>query len=851
MLIRHLLIAGLFVGSLSLHAQQGDHKDAPGTAQIDPIPADKIPPSPVLSIPDALKAFRLQPGFRIEAVASEPLVQDPVAMAFGPEGKLWVCEMTDYMPDVDGNGEDAPTGKIVLLEDTDGDGKMDKRTEFATGLHMPRALALVRDGLLVAEPPHLWFYPITEGNKAGARIEVAKDYGNTRSPEHTANGLVWALDNWIYSADHTTRFRNTDGEWKRQPTTTRGQYGLAQDDFGRLVYNSNSDQFRIDLVPSAYLRRNPDYRGTEGLNVDPIGSQLTWPVHITPAVNRGYSKGILRPDGTLEKFTAACSPLIYRGDNFPAEYNGNAFVCEPAANLVKRNILTETNGVMTGRQAYAKAEFLASMDERFRPVNLKNGPDGALYVIDMYRGNIEHKIFVTTYLRRQIKARNLESPLHCGRIYRVVYGDGKPANELLTGLGSAQLVPKLASPKGWVRDTAQQLLVENDNEAVIPALREQALQSTNPLAQIHSLWTLDGMQQTDKATLLTALDAKSARVRTAAIQICDSMLKTAAAPALLAKLTAMASSDLDADVQRQLGFTLGESSSPEAWAGLLTVAKNSVGDHLTREAVLSSLAQKEVDFLKAILADKTWSEAKPGRSEFVAGLAQCILNERKTNHIAQALSAAADASGWQRRAILDGLSAKITTLKGKTAPRPKLVYFAAEPEGFVALNKAQDASLGERLAKLNRVITWPGQPGYVPPPVIRPLTADEQKRFDKGAKTFSETCAACHQLTGLGQAGLAPPLADSEWVLGTEKRTVRIVLQGLHGPVKVEGKEYDLEMPSFSTFTDDQIAEILTYIRREWEHGAEPVTVNTVKAIREATQNHEEAWSEAELLKVH
>ncbi len=849
MLIRFLLIGGLFAGSLQ--AQLGDHKDAPGTSQIDPIPLDKIPPAPVLSPEDALKSFRLQPGFRVEVVAAEPLVQDPVAMQIAPDGKIWVAEMTGYMPDVDGNGEDALNGKIVFLEDTKGDGKMDKRTEFATGLHLPRGLMLVRDGLLVAEPPHLWFYPILEGNKAGQRIEIAKDYGNTRSPEHTANGMQWSLDNWIYSADHTTRFRNTDGEWRREPTTTRGQFGLSQDDYGRLVYNSNSDQFRIDLVPSAYLRRNPDYRSSEGLNVDPIGSQLTWPVRMTPAVNRGYSKGILRPDGTLEKFTAACGPVIYRGDNFPAEFQGNPFVCEPAANMIKRDILTETNGVMTGRQAYEKSEFLGSMDERFRPVSLKNGPDGALYIVDMYRGNIEHKLFVTTYLRRQIKARNLEQPLHCGRIYRVVYGPDKPAGELLSDLGSAQLVAKLASPKGWVRDTAQQLLVERANPDVIPALKAQAINSPNPLAQIHSLWTLDGMQQTDKATLLSALDAKSGKVRSVAVQLCEPLFKTADASVLLAKLTTMAQSDLDADVQRQLAFTFGESSAPEARSGLLTVAKNSTGNPLTREAILSSLAQREVDFLKALLVDKSFAAPDHGRKELFAGLAQCILNERKTNHIAQALTLATEATGWQRVAILDGLASKVMTSKGKVVSKPKLVYFAAEPEGLAQLEKSQDKSLGNRLEKLNHVITWPGQPGYVAPPVIRPLTADEQALYDAGQKTFSETCAACHQLTGLGMAGLAPPLADSEWVLGSEQRLVRIVLAGLHGPVKVEGKSYDLEMPSFATFTDEQIAQILTYIRREWEHGANPVKVSSVKAIRTAAQKHEEAWSEAELLKIH
>ncbi|MEO7678962.1 MAG: PVC-type heme-binding CxxCH protein, partial [Verrucomicrobiota bacterium] len=459
------MLAVMALANFSL-AQNGDKT---GEKQESLVPADKIPPSPVLTPDQALKSFKIAPGFRIELVASEPLIHDPVAINFAPDGRIWVLEMSGFMPNADGKGEDQPVGKVAIIEDTDGDGKMDKRSVFVDGLVMPRAIGLVRDGLLVAEPPHLWFFRDTDGDgKSDNKTEVAKDYGDTKNPEHTANGLMWAMDNWIYSANHTTRFRNEDGEWRREVTTFRGQWGISQDDFGRIVYNSNSDQFRMDLVPSHYLRRNPNYRNPAGLNVDPIRNQTTWPIRVTPGVNRGYREETLRADGTLAKFTAACAPLIYRGDNFPEEFRGNAFVCEPSANLVKRNILREENGGIAGRQAYTNAEFLASTDERFRPVNLNNGPDGALYLVDLYRGILQHRIYLTSYLRAQAESRGLQQPTGLGRIYRLVAEGSSPKPVILSKLSSAELVENLSNSKGWVRDTAQRLLVERNEAKTIP-----------------------------------------------------------------------------------------------------------------------------------------------------------------------------------------------------------------------------------------------------------------------------------------------------------------------------------------------------------------------------------------------
>lgn len=834
-----IIAVGIFLNS-PIYAQRGDERDAPGAKQVDPIPIDKIPPQPVLSPEESLRAFKLQPGFHIELVASEPLVHDPIAMQFAPDGKLWVVEMSDYMPNVDGVGEDKPLGKIVVLESTHNDGHYDKRVVFVEHLVLPRAVSLIRDGVLIGEPPHLWFYPIIDGDKPGQRVEVANDFGSDYNPQATANGLMWALDNWIYCASHTTRFRNTDGDWERGPTIRRGEWGISQDDYGRLVYNSNEDQFRIDLVPSEYIQRNPDYHHAWGLNVDPIHDQTVWPAHMTPGVNRGYWKNILRPDGTLAKTTAACGPLIYRGDNFPPEYRGNAFVCEPAGNLVIRDLLFESNGTMTGREAYASEDFIASTDERFRPVSLYNGPDGALYMVDFHRGILEHRLSVTSYLRHQIEARHLTNPQGLGRIYRITYGNSNPARVTLADLDSAQLVEKLDSPNGWIQDTAQRLLVERDNPNVLAALKNQAVHARNPVAQIHTAWTLDGMGQLDKATVFSLLSSRHPKVRAAGVRLSERFLHGADAKEFFDHLLALAQSDLDPDVQLQLGFTFGQSTRPEADNGLRIVAENSSGWPLVREAVITSLYERELQFIEEL--SPQWPENQKGRDALFQGLAECVVNSRETNRITRLLKVASAGPEWQQIAILDGLGARSRLGARK-------IYFASEPLGLVRLK--ENPRLAQRIARVEQLLTWPEQPGYVPPPFVPPLTADEQKSYDAGHKLFLATCAACHQPTGLGMGGVAPPLVESEWVVGSKERLARIVLQGAQGPFKAAGTSFDSSMPSWGgSFTDEQIAGILTYIRRDWEQGASPVDAATVKSIRQSVAKHEGAWTSAELSKI-
>ena len=841
------VITALLV-SLPAYAQNGDKA---GEVQKLLVPGHLIPPSPVLTPAAALEAFQLKPGFHIELIAAEPLVNTPVAMQFDPDGRIWVVEMTGYMPNPDGVGEEQPSGVIAVLEDTDGDGRMDKRTVFLDGLVMPRAICLVQGGVLVAEMPNLWFCKDTNGDfKCDEKRAIATDYvqGDVKNPEHNANGLMWALDNWIYSANYANRFRNTDGEWRREPTVYRGQWGLSQDNFGRLVHNSNSDQLRIDLIPGEYLLRNTNYPARAGLNVDPVGSQVTFPARVNPGVNRGYQAGVLKADGRLATFTAACGPVIYRGDNFPAEFVGNAFVCEPSANLIKRNILTDQDGKVTGQFAYSDSEFLTSTDERFRPVNAYNGPDGALYVVDMYRGLIQHRIYLTTYLRGQIESRGLQSPINLGRIYRVVH-EGRPVSRApkLARANPADLVKALEHPNGWVRDTAQRLLVERRDPEAGKSLRELVQSDAAVTARLQALWTLDGLGQIDVGLIRDVLAFEEPVLQVAALRIADAHPNFRAQ--LTSNLVALCRS-ATLPVFWQAALSLGNETSPDAFAALIELAISQGNIEYLRDAILSGLGGRELEFLGALLANPKSNETL---IPLVRVLASAVVKEAQPERLTSLLTLSAHQSSmatWRGIASLEGAAANLPKAqKNKPAPKVNALRLAAEPEALPALRTNPDPKVRQAVAVLDPLFIWPGKTGAAVAEV-RALTDDEKKRFEQGKELYAISCGACHQPNGNGQEGLAPPLTGSEWVLGTEQRIIRIALHGLMGPITVKDRKWELIMPGLGIFEDEQLAGILTYIRREWGNTADPVLPETVKAVRAKYPDRDDLWTEEALLRI-
>ncbi len=548
----------------------------------------------------SLENYKIEDGFELSLVASEPFLKAPVTMDFDDKGRMWVVEMIGYMPNLEGIGEKEPNGRISILEDLDKDGAIDHSKIFLEGLVLPRAIAHAYGGLLYTDGPALYFVKI-KNDKPGKKTLVDPIYADAGNVEHQPNGLMFGIDNWIYNANTNYRYRLLNGKWLKEPTSYRGQWGISKDNFGRLYFNNNSTQLQGDQVLPNTVIRNEFYKPKYAVNQVLTKNQKVYPLHAT-SVNRGYVKGVLSPDGLLTEVTASCAPLIYRGGVFPSDFDQNVFVCVPEANLIKRNILNFGPTKTSAKQAWDDKEFLASTDEGFRPVNLFTGPDGAIYIVDMHRGIIQHKAFISRYLSKQLADKHLDTLQNLGRILKVSHKD-KPLNAIpdLTKKSDKELLDLLAESNGWLRDRAQQLLIQNKAKKLKNELLELAKSSSANYASIHALYVLEGLNLLAFESLNDVLKANhDPQVRAHCLRSMEGF-----ASVTFSSKMASVSELIYALENPFLDLYLSISLNP--WVSLSAdtflpklaqIANKYPDDQVLQEAVISSLAVQEESFLE-------------------------------------------------------------------------------------------------------------------------------------------------------------------------------------------------------------------------------------------------------------
>ena len=609
--------------------------------------ARELPRLPATEPEDAPATFRVQHGFSLDPIAVEPLVTDPVDACYDADGRLYVVEMRGYP-----YPEDVPTGRVRLVEDTDGDGRFDSGTTFLDGLSWPTAVVPYDGGVFIAVAPEILYAKDTDGDGVADVRKVAFSGFGTSNVQGLLNGLLWGPDGWIYGvassngADQVVNhldpesdpiplgrrdFRFKPDGSAFEPISGGGQNGHAFDDWGHRFTCNNSNHIRQVVLPADALARNPDYAASTPI-IDIAAEGAAAPVfRISPAepwrIVRTRQRAAdpefrrrLPPTELVATgfFTSATGVTIYRGTSYGPEYLGNAFIGDVGGNLVHRKSMAVDGSIYEATRAEPGVEFAASTDNWFRPVNFRNTPDGTLLVLDMYRETIEHPASIPEPIKKHL---DLTSGHDRGRIYNLVPSGFEPRERpRLSQAPIADLVSLLDDPDAWWRETAQRLLIERDAKDAIPALRELAADRPTPLGRMHALWTLSVLGGLTAGDLLPALSDAEPRVRENAAKLAERLV--ADSDELRDALLAL-SRDEDPMVRFQAALSTGVVTGPGAIDALAAIVERDAGDRWTRSAVMSALAGR-ADALLSSLIDRPGFLDRPEAAAWLGELALLV-----------------------------------------------------------------------------------------------------------------------------------------------------------------------------------------------------------------------------------
>lgn len=659
--------------------------------------------TPALTPDEALAAFQLEKGLRIELVAAEPLVVDPVALAFDEQRRLYVVEGRGYPGPID-NSPAPPVGRVALLEDRDGDGRYERRTEFAEGLTYPNGIAVWRGGVFVTCAPDILYLKDHDGDGiADEKRVVLTGFDTTRSTQLRVSHPTLGLDGKIYvtgglnggkvtSPEHPGRaavmFAPADGRFDPETlvyetTGGRGQFGLTFDAFGRRFVSSNRHPAMQVVLEPWQLRRNPHFAFADTMqHVSKVEAEArVWPTS-RASVSADFVPALLGKSH-VDTFTSACGVLLFGGTALGEDHQANLFICEPAQNLVQRQVMRREGVSFRSAAASPGREFLSSTDVWFRPVFLAEGPDGALYVADMYRREIDHPVYVPTEARSGL---DFEGGKDRGRIYRIVREDAvqpKPGRELRE---VADLVRGLESADAWWREQAQRLIVERDERAAAPLLERCATTAQLPASRARALWTLRGLDALTPETVGKSLGDSDPGVREQAVALAAGLMP--ANPGLIEPLL-KAATDEDIRVRLAVALVLGSWDDARAVPLLAAIAARDGQDRWMRAAVLSGIGSRMDAFCTEFAR---WQpEGSPAVAAVMEDLGRLIGAGAALpvgRRFLQQTLAAGDTAVWRIPAALglaEGVRGRADfSTKAGVAPLAALLAMEAEGNGDVA-----------------------------------------------------------------------------------------------------------------------------------------------------------------------
>jgi mono/diheme cytochrome c family protein len=721
--------------------------DAPGRGRrgggqdLTGIDFTKHPPILPKTPEEQLKLFLLPPGYRLELVLADPIIQEPTAVAFDGNARMFVVEDRSYMLDIDMTGQLDPISRISLHVDTDNDGVYDKHTVFVDNLVFPRFVTPFGPNTILTKESNaqeVWKYTDTNGDGVADKKELFDTgYGRLANIEGQEAFLTWALDNWMYSTYNAFRARWTPHGVIKEPTgNNRGEWGVTQDNDGKIWFESGAPgvpvSFQFPIVYGNFTvpdELEPDFR-------------IPWGAPVRVADMQGGLNATRMPDGSLKGVTGSAGNDIYRGHRLPKDLVGDYLYGEPVGRIVRRIRAEKKDGLTYLHNVYPNNEFIKSLDPLFRPVDVTTAPDGTVYITDMYHGIIQVGNFAGpgTYLRARIQQYELDKVIHKGRIWRLVYDGVKPDRSdamrrdriapRMNNETPAQLVTHLSHPNGWWRDTAQQLLVLKQDKSVVSLLLPIVTKSPNLLARFHALWTLEGLGALKPALVRQLMKDPEPRMRIQAIRASETLYKA------------------------------GDRSFTADYA------------ELTRDESVDVVIQ-------ALLTINRWK--------------------------------APDAPAITK-----------TTMEGNTVNGVQLV-------ATTMLNAAANAG---------------GRGRGV-------ITPEQQGQLDRGGQIYNELCFACHGPDAMGtpkpelSTTMAPALAGSPRVNGHRDYIIKVVLNGLAGPV--DGKTYTDMMIPMGSQNDEWIAAVGSFVRNNFGNSGGFITPADVARVRAESAGRTALWTLPEI----